>query len=445
MALNIYEPQRFRSQGIEDLATEETLTIYNGKISVKTVEAGNIAFAGNSFSDVENKGLQWNGGGKSRKLSYKKGTLWTDLSVNLAEEQEFQINDTSVLSFTELGNTVTKSNLKQLGTLKSLKVSGNAELGDFVFINSDFNRIGINTDAPGAALGIRDNGIEIGIGSGKNNSAIIGTFTNHSIQIVSDNVARITVSTNGDVRVHGKLIVDDLVTENTPWMLFKETAEKSNYGKGIMWVGLSGPNKQFCLQAAPDRIWSTEHIDLAKDKFYAIENINVLSVTKLGNTVTSSNLTSVGVLTGLQVAGDAAIARKLSTSQIEIGRFQINENELKVQDELTVSRNENVDLTIGTSIVIGNSNNLTRPVSVYGQLAVGVSNPEAGVSLTVNGPVSFENKKFTVGTGAPTSGQYNKGDIVWNNDPKASDYIGWVCVTPGTPGAWLTFGAIARQ
>jgi hypothetical protein len=67
------------------------------------------------------------------------------------------------------------------------------------------------------------------------------------------------------------------------------------------------------------------------------------------------------------------------------------------------------------------------------------------VSLTVNGPVVLDNKQFLVSSRAPISGQFNKGDIVWNNDPKATDYIGWVCVASGTPGAWLPFGVIARQ
>ena len=74
-----------------------------------------------------------------------------------------------------------------------------------------------------------------------------------------------------------------------------------------------------------------------------------------------------------------------------------------------------------------------------------VANPKEDVSLTVAGSVSFDNKKFTTGDSKPTLGNYNKGDIVWNTDPKATDYIGWVCVTAGSPGAWLPFGSIARQ
>ena len=46
------------------------------------------------------------------------------------------------------------------------------------------------------------------------------------------------------------------------------------------------------------------------------------------------------------------------------------------------------------------------------------------------------------GTAAPGSGTYARGDRVWNTTPSATGWIGWVCVTAGTPGTWKGFGAI---
>lgn len=44
---------------------------------------------------------------------------------------------------------------------------------------------------------------------------------------------------------------------------------------------------------------------------------------------------------------------------------------------------------------------------------------------------------------APTVvGTYKVGDRVWNSDPAAGEFIGWVCVAAGTPGTWKGFGAI---
>lgn len=44
---------------------------------------------------------------------------------------------------------------------------------------------------------------------------------------------------------------------------------------------------------------------------------------------------------------------------------------------------------------------------------------------------------------APASGSWAVGEIVWNNAPAASGFIGWVCTTAGTPGTWKTWGVIS--
>lgn len=46
------------------------------------------------------------------------------------------------------------------------------------------------------------------------------------------------------------------------------------------------------------------------------------------------------------------------------------------------------------------------------------------------------------GTAAPSSGTYARGDRVWNTTPAATGWVGWVCVSSGTPGTWKGFGAI---
>ena len=42
----------------------------------------------------------------------------------------------------------------------------------------------------------------------------------------------------------------------------------------------------------------------------------------------------------------------------------------------------------------------------------------------------------------PRTGLYNKGDIVWNDDPMPNGIVGWICIRTGTPGEWRTFGMI---
>ena len=71
----------------------------------------------------------------------------------------------------------------------------------------------------------------------------------------------------------------------------------------------------------------------------------------------------------------------------------------------------------------------------------GVKNPTE--QLEVAGNIRFGNRLFTQGNGSPDSGNHQKGDIVWNTDPKPQSYIGWVCIQSGNPGLWAPFGLIA--
>jgi hypothetical protein len=67
-------------------------------------------------------------------------------------------------------------------------------------------------------------------------------------------------------------------------------------------------------------------------------------------------------------------------------------------------------------------------------------NPSKFESIDIGG------KTWIVASAAPTTGTWPVGAIAWNSAPTAggggSPFIGWVCVTAGTPGTWKTFGAV---
>jgi tripartite-type tricarboxylate transporter receptor subunit TctC len=46
-------------------------------------------------------------------------------------------------------------------------------------------------------------------------------------------------------------------------------------------------------------------------------------------------------------------------------------------------------------------------------------------------------------TAPPSSGAWTVGDVVVNSSPAAGGWIGWVCITAGTPGTWKGYGAIS--
>lgn len=50
---------------------------------------------------------------------------------------------------------------------------------------------------------------------------------------------------------------------------------------------------------------------------------------------------------------------------------------------------------------------------------------------------------FVSGNASPNTGTWSLGSIVWNNAPAANSFVGWVCITAGTPGIWGGFGLIS--
>ena len=54
-------------------------------------------------------------------------------------------------------------------------------------------------------------------------------------------------------------------------------------------------------------------------------------------------------------------------------------------------------------------------------------------------------RHMQVGDAAPTSGNWARGDIVWNSDPASGGVAGWVCVSGGTPGTWAEIRGLGAQ
>jgi hypothetical protein len=401
----------------------------------------------------------------------RNGRIWANYDLDLSANHSFSIDNTPVLTSTALGVTITTSNLRQVGTLNSLDVSGDAILGDFAFFNSTYNRLGLGTEEPSASIDIIDNNVQITIGSPAVNLAQIGTASNHDLAISTDNVARITVRNSGEidigdpasktavVNINGILNVTSIVADSridrTSPLQFQATNNSSIYGLGLNWSG-TGTVRQFIMHSGPDRLWSSESIDVAEGKSYSINGVPVVSSQSLGPTIINSNLTSVGTLNELSVngassfAGGVTITGTVAANQMifEDGPTSLTYNGTGIKTNSFIAINGATDpLFYGdnNSIEIGANTNTRKPVKVFGPLSVNVNNPDPTLSFSVAGDVNIGNKRFTNGTGIPETGIYDMGDICWNTAPVKDSYIGWVCVVAGTPGQWLGFGQIANQ
>ena len=120
------------------------------------------------FKDkIHSKGMLWAGKDYTKQLVYieNPSKIFSSESIDLAKGQALLINNLRVLSDTELGTTVTKSNLKELGRLKGLIVDGPVAINQHVFYDAASDRLGLGTDQPNAAVSIVEDGVEISIGS----------------------------------------------------------------------------------------------------------------------------------------------------------------------------------------------------------------------------------------------------------------------------------------
>lgn len=283
------------------------------------------------------------------------------------------------------------------------------------------------------------------------------------------------LTVKGDVKIYGILDAGfirttEIVTNQRYEKQFLEFASPTgeSVGSGLLWLG--GKNRQFLFRVDPDRFWLTEHLDFPEDKSVMFNGTPALSRDTLGLDVVNSNLQNLGTLNKLEVSGEVNIADHIFYNPVSqrLGLGTENANGLlSIYDyvnnvEIIIDSSENgygkigtysnkgLDLVTGDQarISITESGNITLGheykdstiTRVYGKMGVGVKNPTE--QFEVAGNMKMGNRLFANGDAAPSSGQYQKGDIVWNSNPKEDAHVGWICIAGGAPGTWRPFGKI---
>ena len=325
------------------------------------------------------------------------------------------------------------------------ELSGNKINGGRI---TNFSSVGIKDNAKDFVLTIADDGI--------------------SVDVIKTKVIANNLTVQGDLAVTGnisatKLHVDE-ITADVRNQRSSPLEFQGGHGKGLIWTGV-GHTRQFTFQPNPDKLFSSEHIDLHREKSYMIEGIPVLEFTKLGDSVTSSKLNSVGTLTNLRTQGslnvDEFFHYDANTERLGIGTPEPNgQLSLKSFDhEFLIDPTEEGEFKIGTwsttgleiitddtvRIKVGQTGGITLQdkVIVDGKLGIGVKNFN-DVDLAIAGPIKVQGHTVQWLDSIPTSGNYIKGDIIYNASPQPSGYVGWVCVRSGSPGEWSEFGLISR-
>jgi hypothetical protein len=339
-------------------------------------------------------------------------------------------------------------------------------------------------DAPTEITEISGNLIKGGVISNFSSTGIKDTSTKQTLIVEDDKITVKTASIDtldrsltvrGDVKIYGILDAGfirttEILTNQRYEKQFLEFAGPTgeSAGSGLLWLG--GKTRQILLRVDPDRFWITEHVDLPEEKSLMFGGVPALSRDRLGTEVTYSNLRSLGTLNNLAVSGELNIADHVFYNPVS-QRFSLGIEEanglFSVYDyvnnvELVIEGSENgygkigtysnkglelvtgdqarISITESGNITLGHEYKDSTVTRVYGKMGVGVKNPTE--QFEVAGNMKMGNRLFANGDTAPTAGQYQKGDMVWNSNPREGGYVGWICLTGGNPGVWKPFGKI---
>ena len=217
---------------VNDVTFDRSVTVY-GNLKVNRLEvnelqsdlrierSSSLEFRADKNNPVYGKGLLWIGNETTKQWVYnaEPDRFFSSENIDLASGKGISVSGVTVLTATSIGSAVEKSNLREVGRLRSLNVDGDVNFNNNIYYSASSRRLGLGTDTPHAAISIADNNIELVLGGTPESHGAIGTFTSSDLELVTDNIARITVRSNGDitlgnanrqpsqVSVHGKLAI----------------------------------------------------------------------------------------------------------------------------------------------------------------------------------------------------------------------------------------------
>ena len=209
---------RFGSTGIDDQATacqvtvmDEVTVVENNlltkDLTVKgtaTIEGdlnvtGTIPESSPLFQSVV-KAATNNVATNQSLLTSFAGQVLAQLKKDGLDLNKILVNGQVAVDGSNLGPTITYSNLQRVGTLQELQVAGETLLSQTLYTTG--KRVGINTIEPTQALTLWDQEIEIGFGKQGNNTGVIETPRSHSLVLSSNGKNNITLTPDGATTVN---------------------------------------------------------------------------------------------------------------------------------------------------------------------------------------------------------------------------------------------------
>ena len=192
--------QNFSSTGIEDKSTNVQLTILEDHVvaegqftamnitAADTLTAQNLVLTGSLEIGTE----IIDHGPFSQMIQMHAGMV-TDEKL---EPYTALLKDgTSLLNENNLAPSVTNSNLRKVGNLLELTVSGDAKFSETMFVSSN-NKVGINTEEPRGALTVWDDDAEFSLLRSKRRTIFAGSTRDCDLEIGVNSQANLVIKEN---------------------------------------------------------------------------------------------------------------------------------------------------------------------------------------------------------------------------------------------------------
>ena len=178
----------------------DVLEVKELKADIKFEKDSNIPFNG------ANKGLIWTGLKTTKQFIFaaEPDRFFSSETVDVAKGKSFSINGIKIIDDLELGSTITKSNLREVGRLRGLIVDGSVSINNYLYYNASSDRLGLGTEEPNASFSVAEDAIEVMLGTRDSVRGIVGTFASHSFDLVTDNITRIGIAANGNIELGNK-------------------------------------------------------------------------------------------------------------------------------------------------------------------------------------------------------------------------------------------------
>lgn len=209
--------KKFTSTGIKDSASKLQLEITDdGIITTNSITAENLLIEDNAFlknvtidGDLVLNGNILESPGLQRYIQQVSHTTSTQ-NIENVNSQDINIanrsivdGDKHVLGNNSLGAHIINSNLRKIGNLQELVVTGQALIGETLTVN--MGRVGINTEETAGVLSVWDEDSELSIVKYAQKNMFIGSTRQNDITLGSNNQNQVVLKTDNIIELNGKI------------------------------------------------------------------------------------------------------------------------------------------------------------------------------------------------------------------------------------------------